>query len=203
MVLSILVVLTALVWISHHQVAAQLNFIPVEERDHTTRDLQKGGSRWGQFHYDGYCVQKVPNLLDGASSKVKFLRCDSTVPAQLWQFENGDYFNAWYGLLYNRAGGCLTIRGATVEAGKNLRVLESCDATKSRQQWWADGDTLNPFDHQWRGDNPPLCVSAQSYRVRQNDPVKLRDCQETDSLDYGPDRAWDNPRPTPRRLEIE
>lgn len=137
---------------------------------------------WGQFHQDGFCMQKIPDPHDDISDKVKFLPCRDDVPAQMWQFESVErgYLN---GLLYNRVGGCLAILG-TIRKGKNLKVVQ-CDASKSKQQWWSDGDSLNPFGYQpIPNRNPTYCVSPKSDPIKQRDAVILKDCGEAFSLDY-------------------
>lgn len=132
---------------------------------------------WGQFHQDEACVQKIVDPDDSTSDKVKFLPCDDMEPAQMWKFENeGDDFDH-NGLVYSMAGGCLAIRGSVGE-GKNLKVLD-CDKANAKQQWYSDGDSLMPEDHQ-----TVYCVSPKTYPIGSRDPVVLMSCEDTFSLDY-------------------
>jgi len=127
---------------------------------------------WGQFSQDGSCLEKVNDPTDETSDKVKFALCEEGNRAQLWKFENenGDEKLSiietlrstsnnstgggflYDGLVYNKAGGCLAIRG-NVEEMKNLKVLV-CNKNNAQQNWVSDGDSLSPRDSQ------QFCVSS-------------------------------------------
>lgn len=131
---------------------------------------------WGQFKQDGSCLQKILDPSDLTAYKVKFMPCNVMEPTQMWKFHNGmDY--EYYDLLYNMDGGCLAIRGDVGE-GKNLKVMD-CDRTKAKQQWYSDGDSLQPVDYQ-----DTYCVSATSFPIAPRDPVVLLKCENAPSLDY-------------------
>jgi hypothetical protein len=127
-------------------------------------------------------MTKVSNPQDGdVTSKVKFVACDwyYADPTQMWRFEGvGPKDYKYAGLLFNRAGGCLAVRGE-IKLGKNLRVME-CDNDDLAQQWIGDGESL------WPRSNRDLCVNAITFPIRNRDPARLVDCDMSWSLDsYG------------------
>jgi hypothetical protein len=180
----------ALVWMPAHITAAAMAGIrlkPVEELPADETNQLRGGARgltwkgWGYFVMDGdeECLTKVPNPQDTDVSKVKFLPCDwyYSDRNQMWRFEGEADINCEYsGLLFNRDGGCLAVRGE-IKLGKNLRVME-CDNNELAQQWIADGDVL------WPSSNRDLCVNAVTFPIRNRDPARLVDCDTSWSLDF-------------------
>ena len=172
---------------------AELEFRP-HEGNNARRALFRGNDLkgcWGNFHQDGFCVEKIVDPDDTGSDKVKMTPCDGTNPAQMWKFdkndENAGDFLPHYGLVYNMEGGCLGIRGSVV-AGKNVKVFE-CDRNNPKQHWKSDGDSVAPRDYK------DLCLNPagrqrldddgdDDYTVENKDPVAVVDCEDTNSLDY-------------------
>lgn len=169
-------------------VTSELSFTPVlqqqdrQQQQHRSLRGNEGlNGLWGQFHQFGFCVEKIDDPSDDTSDKVKFSPCDSWEPKQMWKFENEyEYWN-YTGLVYNMDGGrCLTVRG-TVEAGKNLKVMD-CNPYNNKQQWWSDGDSLTLLETQDLEWDNWLCVQAEQFPIHNRDPVVLTEC--SDSLDY-------------------
>ena len=133
--------------------------------------------RYGQLSQSGFCVQKVDDPSDPTSNKVKFLPCDDTNQAQMWKFSKTDPNPNFErgGLLTNKEGGCLAIRG-DVTSGKNLKVLD-CDRNNPKNHWLSTGDNVLPREYR------KYCVAPEVQPVKPRTAVVLYDCEDTASLD--------------------
>ena len=133
--------------------------------------------RYGQLSQAGFCVQKVDDVLDPTSDKAKFLPCDDRNPAQMWKFSkanpNPNFERG--GLLTNKEGGCLAIRGDVMD-GKNLKVLD-CEKNNPKHHWLSTGDNILPRDYR------KYCVAPAVLPVKPRTAVVLYDCDDTASLD--------------------
>ena len=133
---------------------------------------------FGPMSQAGFCVQKIDDPADPTSDKVKFLPCDETVAAQMWRFSKTDHPSPKYmkgGLITNKEGGCLAIRGDVTE-GKNLKVLE-CDTNNPKHHWLSTGDNVLPRDYR------KYCAAPGIEPIKPRTAVVLYDCEDTSSLD--------------------